>query len=688
LDRAAVDELCINTIRTLAMDAVQKANSGHPGTPMALAPLGYVLWTRHLRFNPKNPQWPDRDRFILSAGHACMLQYALMFLTGYDLTLDDIKNFRQWGSKTAGHPELELLAGVEVTTGPLGQGFANGVGFAIAERFLAARFNKPGHEIVNHYTYAICSDGDLMEGVSAEAASLAGHLALSKMIYFYDDNHITIEGDTALSFDTEDVCARFASYGWHTQFVDDGNDVEALDRAIVAAKADERPSFIRIRTHIAFGAPDAQDTAEAHGAPLGEEEIRKTKKVYGWPEDEHFLVPEPALEHCREAIERGQRYESEWRERFDVYAAADPKLAQQFESEQKGVLPEGWFNGIPSFAVSDGPLATRAASGKVMNAIAKAVPAFLGGSADLAPSTSTNLKDMGDFEGGHYAGRNFHFGIREHAMGAALNGMVLHRGLKPFGATFFIFSDYMRPPVRLAALMKINPIYVWTHDSIGLGEDGPTHQPIEQLASLRAMPNMTIMRPADANETAICWRLAMEHEDGPVGLALSRQKLPVLDAASTQMASRGGYVLLHESQASDEQKIGAPSANGDGKASGRNGLPAVILIATGSEVCLCLDAAKLLREEGIAARVVSLPCWSVFDRQPREYRDEVLPPRVTARLAVEAASPFGWERYVGERGAVIGLTHFGASAPAEDLFKEFGFTPARVAERAKALASA
>ncbi len=663
LDAAALDQLCINTIRTLSMDAVQKANSGHPGTPMALAPLAYVLYTRHLRFNPRNPHWPDRDRFVLSAGHACMLQYAIMFLTGYDITLDDIKSFRQWGSKTPGHPEYGEVPGVEVTTGPLGQGFGNGVGFAIAERALAARFNQPGLDIVDHYTYAICSDGDLMEGVSAEAASLAGHLGLGHMIYFYDDNHITIEGNTKLAFDTEDVNERFDAYGWHTQVVEDVNDLDALDRAIVAAKADPRPSLIRVRSHIGYGAPHKQDTKEAHGAPLGEDEVRAAKRFYGWPEDAHFLVPDAVLEHTRAAIEQGESEEAEWRARFDLYAAKFPELARQFTAEQGGALPKDWAAGIPSFKPEDGPMATRIASNKVMNAIAKTVPNFLGGSADLAPSTETNLNGFGDFERGSYGGRNFHFGIREHAMGAALNGMVLHGGLRPFGATFFIFSDYMRPPVRLAALMRINPIYVWTHDSVGLGEDGPTHQPIEQLASLRAMPNMTIMRPADANETAICWRQAMEHRDGPVGLALTRQKLPVLDAESTKGARNGGYILVRESK----------------------NPPDIILIGTGSEVSLCIEAAKLLEGQGVSTRVVSLPCWQIFSRQTQAYRDEVLPPSVTARLAVEAASPFGWKEYVGDKGGVVGIDHFGASAPAEIIFKEFGFTPQRVSERALAL---
>ena len=645
------------------MDAVQKANSGHPGTPMGTAPIGYVLWTKHLRYNPKNPRWVNRDRFVLSAGHACMLQYALLFLTGYDLTLDDIKQFRQWGSKTPGHPEYGHTPGIEVTTGPLGQGFANGIGFAIAERALAARFNTRRHQIVDHCTYAICSDGDLMEGVASEAASLAGHLRLGKLVYIYDDNHITIEGNTSLAFDTEDVVERFDAYGWHTQAVEDGNDLDAIDAAIEAAKADERPSLIRVRTHIAFGAPHKQDTAEAHGQPLGEDEIKATKRAYGWPEDEHFYVPDDALAHFRRAIERGAAEEARWRRLFDEYAAQNGDLARQFLDEQDGKLAPGWASAIPSFKREEGPLATRQASGKVMNAFAPAVPNFIGGSADLAPSTDTNLKRLGDFERTNYAGRNFHFGVREHAMGAILTGMALHGGIRPFGATFLIFSDFMRPAIRLAALTGVHAIYVWTHDSIGLGEDGPTHQSIEQIASLRAMVNMTVMRPADANETAICWRLAMEHRGGPVGLALTRQKLPVLDAASVRQAERGGYVLAKE----------------------EGGSAQVVLLGTGSEVHVCLAARDELQSQGIPTRVVSLPCWSVFEAQPADYREDVLLPGVKARVAVEAGSPFGWERYVGERGKVVGMMRYGASAPAEKLFAAFGFTPKNVVEQARDL---
>jgi transketolase len=662
LDRNALDQLCINTIRTLAIDSVQKANSGHPGTAMALAPLAYVLWSKHLRYNPRNPKWLNRDRFILSAGHACILQYAMLFLTGYDLSLEDLKQFRQWDSRTPGHPEYGHTPGVEATTGPLGQGCGNAVGFAIAERSLATRFNRPAFDVVDHRTYVICSDGDMMEGVSSEAASLAGHLKLGNLIFLYDDNHITIEGNTSLAFDQEDVCKRFDAYGWHTQAVEDANDLSAIDAALEAAKADPRPSFIRIRSHIGYGAPHKQDTAEAHGEPLGEDEVKGAKRFYGWPEDAHFLVPDEALAQMRAAVERGAAFEKTWQDLWTRYAGANPDLAKQFESEQKSVLPAGWADGLPTFAPKDGAMATRDASNKALTALVKSVPFFLGGSADLAVSNKTNI-GAGDFEADNYAGRQFHFGIREHAMGSVLNGIALHGGLRPFGATFLIFSDYMRPPIRLACLMRINPIYVWTHDSIGLGEDGPTHQSIEQLASLRAIPNMTVMRPADANETLICYRLAMEHVDGPVGIALTRQKLPILDPQAVRGASRGGYVLAKEAGAS----------------------PNVILIGTGSEVQLCIKARDILLSEGVAARVVSIPCWEIFDRQPQSYRDDVLPPNVKARVAVEAAAPFGWERYVGESGRVVGMTRFGASAPGEVLMQKFGFTGEHVAEVAREL---
>ena len=660
VDATSLDLLCVNTIRTLAIDAVQKANSGHPGLPMGAAAMAYALWTRHLRFNPRNPQWTNRDRFVLSAGHGCMLQYVLLFLTGFDLSLDDLKQFRQWGSKTPGHPEYGHTPGVEVTTGPLGQGVGNAVGFAMAERILAARFNGDAGTIVDHHTYVIASDGDMMEGVASEAASLAGHLQLGHLIVLYDDNQVSLDGPTSLSFTNENVSERFDAYGWHTQFVENGNDVAAVDRAITLAKADPRPSMIRVRTHIGYGAPHKQDTSAAHGEPLGEDEVRAAKRFYGWLEDEHFLVPDEALAHFRKAVERGAALEAQWRTALDAYAAKAPALAKQFADEQAGKLPSGWTDSIPSFKKEEGAMATRDASAKTLNAIALKVPALIGGSADLATSNKTSVKDCGDFEPGDYGGRNLRFGVREHAMAAALNGLALHGGLRPYGATFLIFSDYMRPAIRLAALQGANPIYVWTHDSIGLGEDGPTHQSIEQLPSLRAIPNMTIMRPADANESAICWRLAVEHKGGPVGMAFTRQKVPVLDPETTRGAARGGYTLVRE----------------------EGGAPKIILIGTGSEVHVCIAARELLQGKGIPTRVVSLPCWSIFEAQDKAYRVDVLPPAVTARVAVEAASTFGWERYVGDRGAVVGMTRFGASAPAEVLFKEFGFTGERVAARA------
>ncbi len=663
VETASLDQLCVNTIRTLAMDMVQKAKSGHPGMPMGAAAMAYALWTRHLRFNPQNPKWPDRDRFVLSAGHGCALQYALLYLTGFDVSLDDLKQFRQWGAKTPGHPEYGHTPGVEVTTGPLGQGFGNGVGFAMAERILAARFNGDDASIVDHRTYVIASDGDMMEGVASEAASLAGHLQLGRLIVLYDDNQVSLDGPTSLSFTNEDVRKRFDAYGWHTQLVEDGNDVDAIDRAIAAAKADPRPSMIAVRTHIGYGAPHKQDTSAAHGEPLGDDEVRAAKRFYGWPEDKTFFVPDEALAHFRQAVSRGQKLETEWRSALDALQAKRPALARQFNDEQAGKLPADWERSLPSFKPSDGPMATRDASAKAINALAPVVPALIGGSADLATSNKTSVNDCDDFEPGNYQGRNLRFGVREHAMGAALTGLALHGGLRPYGGTFLIFSDYMRPAIRLAALQGANPIYVWTHDSIGLGEDGPTHQPIEQIASLRAIPNMTIMRPADANESVVCWRMALAHTGGPVGMAFTRQKVNVLDPAVAAGAARGGYVV-------------APESGGDLK---------LILIGTGSEVHTCIAARELLQQKGVPTRVVSLPCWSIFEAQDRAYRDEVLPPRVHARVAVEAASVFGWERYVGDHGAVIGMTRFGASAPAEVLFKEFGFTPERVAERALSL---
>ncbi|MGA2629207.1 MAG: transketolase [Terriglobia bacterium] len=662
---AALDQLCINTIRCLAMDAVQKANSGHPGMPMGAASMAYVLWTRHLRHHPHKPHWPNRDRFVLSAGHGSMLLYSLLHLTGYDLALDDLKQFRQFESRTPGHPENLLVEGIETTTGPLGQGLATGVGMAIAEKYLAAHFNRPGHDLVDYTIYAIVSDGDLMEGISHEAASLAGHLGLDNIIYLYDDNHISIEGSTDLAF-TEDRAKRFEAYGWFVQQVPDGNDLAAIDAAIRAAQAQQgKPSIIMVRTHIAYGAPHAQDTAEAHGAPLGEEEIRLTKQAYGWPPEAKFLVPEEALAQFRKAIDRGAAAEAEWQQQLAAYRQAFPDLAAEWDRFEKGELPAGWADKIPTFKSSDGAMATRQASGKVLAAIAPSLPTLLGGSADLAPSNNTYVKGQGDFSKNNYGGRNFHFGVREHCMGAALNGMALS-GLIPYGGTFMVFSDYARPAVRLAALMGARSIFVFTHDSIFLGEDGPTHQPVEHLAALRAIPNLMLLRPADANETAVAWRVAIEHRGGPVVLALTRQVLPIIDRSKHGPAeglTRGAYVLADASEKA----------------------PEIILIATGSEVYVALDAYEKLAAERIPARVVSMPSWDLFEKQSQEYKDEVLPPAITMRLAVEAAVSFGWERYVGTKGAVVSLNRFGASAPWKVLAEKFGFTAANVVQRAKAL---
>ena len=658
---SSLDQLCINTIRTLAMDAVQKADSGHPGLPMGMADVAYVLWTRFLKHNPTDPAWPDRDRFVLSAGHGSMLLYSLLHLTGYDLPLEELESFRQWGSRTPGHPEYGLTPGVEATTGPLGQGFANGVGMAISERFLAATFNRPGCPIFDHYTYAIVSDGDLMEGVSHEAASLAAHLGLGKLVYFYDDNEISIEGSTDLAF-TEDVPARFRAYGWHVQEVG-GYHLEEIGAAIHTAQQEtECPSLIVCHTHIGYGSPHKQDTADAHGAPLGEEEVRLTKEALGWPPDAHFFVPDEALAVFRQAVERGRQAQAQWRETFERYRATYPDEAALLEALWAGKLPEGWTDALPRFSPNDGPLATRNASGAVLNALARVLPTLIGGSADLAPSTNTLLKGYSDFQRATPAGRNFHFGVREHAMGSILNGMALHGGILPYGATFMVFSDYMRPPVRLAAMMHLPVVYVWTHDTVWVGEDGPTHQPVEQLAALRAIPNLVIIRPADANETAAAWRVALERRDGPTGLALTRQKVPVLfetnrDAAQT--VARGAYVLADSS-----------------------GIPDVLLIASGSEVHLALAARDVLAQRGIAVRVVSMPSWELFEAQPASYRDAVLPPQVTARLIIEAGVTQGWERYAGPAGDVIGLEHFGASAPYKVLMDKFGFTAQAVVERA------
>jgi transketolase len=664
VENKTLEQLCINTIRTLAMDGVQKANSGHPGTAMALAPLTYLLWTRHMHYNPQNPAWLNRDRFILSAGHASMLIYSMLYLSGYDLPLEQLKKFRQWGSHTPGHPEYGETAGIETTTGPLGQGVGNGIGMAIAERFQANRYNRADHTLLDHYIYAIASDGDLMEGVASEAASMAGHLKLGQLIYFYDDNHITIEGDTNLAFN-EDVGRRFEGYHWHVQHVDDVNDLEALDSAILAAKAEtERPSLIIIRTHIGFGSPNKQDTAGAHGSPLGEQEILLTKKNLDWPSEEPFFVPEESLAYFRQAIDRGAQLEQEWQEKYDAYTAAYPELAAQWQRELKGELPEGWDSDIPVFKVSDN-LATRISSEKVLNAIAPKLPNLIGGSADLAPSTNTYMKGQGDF-GPTESGRNMHYGIREHGMGSVMNGMSLYGGLIPFGATFLIFSDYMRPPIRLASLMGIKTIYVYTHDSIGLGEDGPTHQPVEQLALLRAIPGLTVIRPGDANEVAEAWRVAITHH-GPVAFALTRQNLPTLDrteVASASGTAKGAYVLLDSETA-----------------------PQLILLANGSELSLAVDAAKKLRQEGVAVRVVSIPSWELFEEQSAEYKEAVLPKSITARIAIEAASPFGWERYIGSQGTTVTLNHFGASAPAKVLFQQFGFSVDNIVEKSKALLS-
>ncbi|HEU5230969.1 MAG TPA: transketolase [Ktedonobacteraceae bacterium] len=658
----ALEQLCINTIRTLSMDGVQQANSGHPGTAMALAPLAYLLWTRAMHYSPTHPSWVNRDRFILSAGHASMLLYSMLYLSGYDLPLEELKRFRQWGSHTAGHPEYGHAPGIETTTGPLGQGFANGVGMAIAQRFLAARYNRPDHTILDHHIYAIVSDGDLMEGIASEAASIAGFLQLGKLIYFYDNNHITIEGSTDLAFN-EDVGLRFEGYHWHVQHVADVNNLTELEEAISAAQAEtERPSLIIVRSHIGYGSPHKQDNAKAHGEPLGAEEVLLTKSNLGWPSEEPFYVPEEALSFFRQAVERGNSQEQAWQEQFRAYTAAYPDLAAQWQQEMSGQLPEGWDSAIPTFKAGEA-LASRAAAGQVINAIAPKLPSLVGGSADLAPSTNTYMKDLGDF-GPQQSGRNFHFGIREHAMGGILNGMALYGGLIPFGATFLIFSDYMRPSIRLAAIMRLKTIYVFTHDSIGVGEDGPTHQPVEQLAALRAIPGLIVIRPGDANEAAEAWRVAIKHPR-PVALALTRQALPTLDRATMASASnlaRGAYVLLDTGDA-----------------------PQIMLIATGSELSLAVDAAQKLHQDNVPVRVVSMPSWELFEEQSAEYKEAVLPESIKARIAIEAASPMGWSRYTGSYGDTVTLDHFGASAPAKVLFQQFGFTVEHIVEIAKRL---
>ncbi len=680
LSGAELDALCINTIRFLSVDAVQKANSGHPGLPLDAAPMAYVLWTRFLRHNPSNPAWFDRDRFVLSAGHGSMLLYSLLHLTGYALPMEEIKKFRQWGSMTPGHPERGLTPGVETTTGPLGQGFGNGVGMAIAEAHLATRFNRPGFEIINHRTYGIVSDGDLMEGVSAEAASLAGHLKLGKLIYLYDNNRVSLSSSTGLMF-TEDIGKRFEAYGWHTQLVGDGNDLASIEAAIIAAKKESgRPSLIIVRTHIGYGAPHKQDTFEAHGSPLGEEEVRLTKENLGWPPDRSFYIPGPVEARFRSAIEEGGKEEKRWKALLSRYSKSFPGLADELGRAFRNELPTGWDSEIPSFPPDEKGMPTRIASGKVLNAIAKRLPDLIGGSADLDPSTYTALKGMGDFEspiqtitdtqgsaggGAGYFGRNVHFGVREHSMGAIVNGLAAHGGIIPFGATFLIFSDYMRPPIRLAALMGVHSIFVFTHDSIGLGEDGPTHQPVEQLPGLRAIPGLIVIRPCDANETIEAWKTAIEERDRPVALILTRQGVPTLDRKTLGPAvglRKGAYVLADS-----------------------DGTPDIILIASGSEVRLIVEARQRLLKENIRARAVSMPSWGLFEAQSKEYRDSILLPSVEVRLAVEAASPLGWERYVGPKGDIIGVTEFGASAPGEVVMEKYGFTSENVFNRAIAL---
>jgi len=662
----SADLLSINTLRFLAVDAVEKAKSGHPGMPMGAAAMAYALWTRFLAFDPADPRWPDRDRFVLSAGHGSMLLYGLLHLAGFPLSLDDLRNFRQWESRTPGHPESFVTPGVETTTGPLGQGVGVAVGMALAERHLAARFNRPGFPVVDHWTYAIASDGDLMEGVASEAASLAGHLGLGKLVVLYDDNRITIEGGTGLAF-SEDVEARFAAYGWQTLHVEGGNDVAALTDALEEARSDDaRPTLIRVRTHIGFGSPAKQDTADAHGSPLGPDEARRAKENLGWPVEPLFHVPDGARKPFARAGERGTKARAAWGALLARYRKAHPELAAEFERRMAGELPEDWEKAVPAFPADPKGMATRVSGGKVLNALAKVLPELVGGSADLAPSTKTLLGGEGDFSRETPAGRNLRFGIREHGMAAVMNGMANHGGVRPYGSTFFVFSDYLRPSLRLAALSGLPVVHVFTHDSIFVGEDGPTHEPIEHLPSLRAMPGLTVIRPGDANETAEAWRAAIANTAGPTALVLTRQDLPTLDRTAHGRAAglrRGGYVLK--------------------EASGGAGTARLILIASGSEISVALQAAGRLEAAGTPTRVVSLPCWELFEAQPRSYRDEVLPPAIPARVAVEAASPFGWERYVGISGRVVGMDRFGASAPAEVLGEKFGFTAENVVRVAR-----
>jgi len=675
-----LDQLCINTIRTLSLDAVQKAESGHPGLPLGAAPMAYVLWTRFLRHNPKNPKWENRDRFLLSAGHGSMLLYSLLHLTGYDLELNEIKNFRQCGSKTPGHPEYGLTPGVEITTGPLGQGFANGVGMAMGGAHLGAKFNKEGFPLIDHYVYAIVSDGDLMEGVASEAASLAGHLQLGKLIYLYDDNNVTIEGFTKLAF-SEDVPRRFEAYGWHTLTVEDGNNLDAIEAAIREAQSvGTKPSLISVKTIIGYGMPTA-GTRKAHSDAPGEDAVRETKRHLGWPEDRQFYIPDEALKHFREAVDRGARQEAEWNALVEKYEQQHNELGRQWRSMTKDELPEDWETHLPNFKDAK-PIATRVASGEVINALAPHLPMLIGGSADLGVSNNTDIKGGGDFEAGSYDGRIIHFGVREHAMGSTLTGISLNGGLVPFGGTFLTFSDYMRPAIRLAALSEVQVIYVFTHDSIGLGEDGPTHQPIEHLAALRAIPNLFVVRPADPAEVSEAWRLAILRRHAPTALVLTRQKVSAIDRtrySSAEGLRRGGYVLA-EAEAPIRTGSGSDRVNGQEVA-----LPQLILIATGSEVSLALEAREKLQMEGIATRVVSLPCWELFEEQPQDYRNEILPPAVTARLGIEAGVRQGWDRYVGQKGDVVCLNRFGASAPGDVVMRELGFNIDNVLKHAKAL---
>ncbi len=647
----------INTLRFLSADAVQQANSGHPGLPMGAAAMAFTLWTRHLRHNPRNPKWHGRDRFILSGGHGSMLLYSLLHLTGYDVSLDDLKNFRQWGSITPGHPEYGLTPGVEMTTGPLGQGFAAGVGMAIAQAHLAALFNKPGHELIQSYIYAIVTDGDLMEGVASEAASLAGHLQLGRLIYLYDDNHISIDGSTDLAF-TEDRAKRFEAYGWHVQKVDDGNNVEAIDRAVQEAKRDPRPSIIMCRTIIGYGAPKRQGTSKAHGEPLGDEELNAAKQNLGWTLEPRFYIPDDVLAFFRRAVDRGRELEADWKMRLEAYGRLYPQLGAELNRRLAGKLPAGWDAELPTFPADPKGMATRAASGKIINALAPILPELIGGSADLAPSNNTKIDGSPAFQKDSREGRNFHFGVREHAMGAALNGMNLFGGVRAYGGTFLVFSDYMKPAIRIAAISHIPTIFIFTHDSVGLGEDGPTHQPIEHLAALRATPNLVVIRPADANEVREAWKVAISRRNGPTALALTRQAVPTLDAGQTSSLSKGAYVLKDF------------------------GEPEIILMASGSEVSLILDAAQKLHEEGRGVRVVSFPSWELFEEQDEAYKESVLPKRIQKRLAVEAGASLGWERYAS---SVLGIDHYGASAPYKIIFEKFGFTVENVVAKAKEL---